>query len=158
VTPFPGLPPKAVSGALSRFGPVESKGPFSHRAAVPPVSLRDALKVALSKLALDHMVQLATIDRGEAFELRYIMTGPHRALVTLTTTVPRTLGGLPSVHDLLPPAALYERQIHDLFGIEFTGHPGLKRLMLADDWPPGVFPLRRDFTVEGTPRRTKEAR
>jgi len=38
-----------------------------------------------------------------------------------------------------------EREIHELLGIEFTGHPDLRRLLLADEWPEGVYPLRCDY-------------
>jgi NADH:ubiquinone oxidoreductase subunit C len=40
-----------------------------------------------------------------------------------------------------------EREIHDLLGVSFRGHPDMRRLILADDWPEGVHPLRRDFDV-----------
>ncbi|MHC5035633.1 MAG: NADH-quinone oxidoreductase subunit C [Planctomycetota bacterium] len=37
-----------------------------------------------------------------------------------------------------------EREMNDLLGIVFEGHPDPRRLILADDWPEGVYPLRRD--------------
>jgi len=38
-----------------------------------------------------------------------------------------------------------EREIHEILGINFKGHPDLRRLLLPDDWPDGVYPLRRDY-------------
>ena len=38
-----------------------------------------------------------------------------------------------------------EREIHDLLGVKFRGHPDMRRLILADNWPEGVYPLRKDF-------------
>ena len=38
-----------------------------------------------------------------------------------------------------------EREIHELLGINFRGHPDLRRLLLSDDWPQGVYPLRCDY-------------
>ena len=38
-----------------------------------------------------------------------------------------------------------EREIHELLGINFKGHPDLRRLLLCDEWPEGVYPLRRDY-------------
>ena len=38
-----------------------------------------------------------------------------------------------------------EREIHELLGIDFKGHPDLRRLLLPDEWPEGVYPLRRDY-------------
>jgi NADH-quinone oxidoreductase subunit C len=49
-----------------------------------------------------------------------------------------------SIAPFLPGAEWIEREIHDLFGIEFPGHPDMRRLILADDWPDGVYPLRKD--------------
>jgi NADH:ubiquinone oxidoreductase subunit C len=55
---------------------------------------------------------------------------------------------IPSAHDLLPPAGIYERQVHDLFGIRFEGHPDLRRLILNEDWPADEFPLRKDWKMD----------
>ncbi|GAG02626.1 unnamed protein product [marine sediment metagenome] len=38
-----------------------------------------------------------------------------------------------------------EREIHEILGINFRGHPDLRKLLLPDDWPEGVYPLRRDY-------------
>ncbi|MHA1469845.1 MAG: NADH-quinone oxidoreductase subunit C, partial [Candidatus Asgardarchaeia archaeon] len=37
------------------------------------------------------------------------------------------------------------REIHDVLGIDFKNHPNLERLILADDWPEGVYPLRKEY-------------
>ena len=51
----------------------------------------------------------------------------------------------PSLTPLLPAAAWYEREIHDLFGLTPLGHPDLRPLVLHDPWPEGCHPLRKDF-------------
>ncbi|HWR30950.1 MAG TPA: NADH-quinone oxidoreductase subunit C [Negativicutes bacterium] len=51
----------------------------------------------------------------------------------------------PSITPLLPAAAWYEREIHDLFGITPVGHPDLRPLVLHDNWPQGCYPMRKDF-------------
>ena len=53
----------------------------------------------------------------------------------------------PSLTTLLPAAAWYEREIHDLFGLKPTGHPDLQPLVLHEPWPADCFPLRKDFTA-----------
>jgi Ni,Fe-hydrogenase III component G len=52
---------------------------------------------------------------------------------------------LDSVAPFLPAADWIEREVADLLGVVFVNHPDPRRLILADDWPEGVYPLRRDF-------------
>ena len=49
-----------------------------------------------------------------------------------------------SITPFLPAAEWIEREIHDILGINFKNHPNLKRLILFDDWPEGVYPLRKE--------------
>jgi len=55
---------------------------------------------------------------------------------------------LPTITDLIPGATLYEREVHDLLGITFKGHPDLSPLILPEGWPPDVYPLRKEWTIE----------
>lgn len=63
----------------------------------------------------------------------------------------------PALTPTLPAAHWYEREIHDLFGIEPVGHPNPGPLVLHDDWPRGVYPLRKDFTGPMPPREAGAA-
>lgn len=56
---------------------------------------------------------------------------------------PRTAPAIPSVADLWPAANWHEREAFDLFGIQFPGHPNLRRILLAEDWE--GHPLRKDY-------------
>ena len=49
-----------------------------------------------------------------------------------------------SITPFLPAAEWIEREIHDLYGIDFLNHPRMRRLILADDWPQGVYPMRKE--------------
>jgi len=51
----------------------------------------------------------------------------------------------PSLTPIIPAAAWYEREINDLFGLTPVGHPDLRPLVLHENWPAGIYPLRKDF-------------
>jgi NADH-quinone oxidoreductase subunit C len=67
--------------------------------------------------------------------------------VRVRARVAGALPRVPSLVDLYPGAAFSERECFDLFGIEFEGHPGLKRLLMPDGYD--HFPLRKDFPHQG---------
>jgi Ni,Fe-hydrogenase III component G len=68
------------------------------------------------------------------------------ALINLRISVPNSCAVVPTVCDLIPSATLYERELLEMFGIEITGTPNRERLLLPDDWPDNVYPLRKSFT------------
>jgi len=110
-----------------------------------PEKVRDAVRACTERLHCDRLITISAADEATGIELIYHFTGPHRNVISISVMVPRDNVLLPTLSDLLPPAGILERQIHDLFGVEFTGHPGLKKLMLNEDWPENEFPLRKDW-------------
>ncbi len=71
------------------------------------------------------------------------------AVLTLRVKVPYTRAELPTVCDVIPSATLYERELMEMFGVEIRGTPVKDRLLLPDEWPEGVYPLRKT-TMIGT--------
>lgn len=69
------------------------------------------------------------------------------AVITLRVTFPREAPVVPSVCGLIPSATLFERELMEMFGIVCEGTPDPRRLFLSDDWPAGVYPLRKDYIV-----------
>jgi NADH:ubiquinone oxidoreductase subunit C len=83
-------------------------------------------------------------DRGN-LELLYHFSG-GAAVLTLRVTLPYSEAVIDSICDIDMAAQLYEREAAELFGIEFRGAPSTDHLVLPDDWPVGVYPLRKAFT------------
>jgi NADH-quinone oxidoreductase subunit C len=82
------------------------------------------------------------------FELNYhLLSIPRRDRVRLRTSISIQLPVIDSLVPVWPGANWLEREIFDLFGIHFEGHPDLRRILLPDDFEGA--PLRRDFPVEG---------
>jgi len=92
------------------------------------------------------------VDRGGFFLL--VSRRHSRALssaVFLKTKVPREDSRADSLVDVWPAANWQEREIYDLFGITFDGHPDLRRIMLPDDFD--GHPLRKDYDNPDVIRR-----
>lgn len=86
-------------------------------------------------------------DVGEELEALYHFSYDAVGLVVnLRVRTPKGEATLPSLTPVVPAAEWIEREMHDLVGITFDGHPRPERLILADDWPEGVYPLRKDST------------
>jgi NADH-quinone oxidoreductase subunit C len=141
----------AVLAALGGFGPVTRMRSNRIQVVTGAEKARDAIRSAFDRLSCERLIQISTADLGSTFELTYHLTGLHGTVISIRIEVPRENPAVPSVHDLLPPAGIYERQIHDLFGIVFPGHPNLARIILNEDWPLKEYPLRKDWKpVKGT--------
>jgi len=86
------------------------------------------------------------IDTRSGIEILYHFMFPkeHR-LVTVKTKLKKPSPEIESIGVFLPAAIWIEREIYDILGVNFTGHPDMRRLIMADDWPEDVYPLRRDF-------------
>lgn len=86
------------------------------------------------------------IDAEDCFEvLHHFSDDPSGCLVTVKAFVrDREAPELDSIAPLIPAAEWIECEMHDLLGIGFRNHPNMRRLVLADDWPEGVYPLRKE--------------
>jgi NADH-quinone oxidoreductase subunit C len=101
-------------------------------ADVPAGKLVVAVQAMLQEGHLHHFSTISALDTGQELEVLY-----HFWLgrgVTLRVRCPKTRAILPTLVELIPAADWYEREVHELLGIEFAGHPGLVPLLLPDDW------------------------
>jgi Ni,Fe-hydrogenase III component G len=76
-------------------------------------------------------------------------------VVTVKTVAPMPCPEIETVSLIVPAAEYIEREIHDILGVNFINHPNLERFILADDWPEGEYPYRREHKRQ-FPYRTEE--
>jgi NADH-quinone oxidoreductase subunit C len=82
------------------------------------------------------------------FQLSYhILSHGYKERIRLRAMVEEAEPAVESITSVWPAANYYEREVFDLFGIRFEGHPNLRRIMMPDDWQ--GHPLRKDYPVEG---------
>jgi membrane-bound hydrogenase subunit alpha len=86
------------------------------------------------------------VDSDDCFEILYHYSNDETGhVVTLKALIrDREKPAIDSIAPFLPAAEWIEREIHDILGIDFRNHPDMRRLILSDDWPEGVYPLRKD--------------
>jgi NADH-quinone oxidoreductase subunit C len=82
------------------------------------------------------------------FQLSYhIVSHSYKERIRLRVLLNGEAPAVESITSVWPSANFYEREVFDLFGIGFEGHPNLRRIMMPDDWQ--GHPLRKDYPVEG---------
>ena len=82
------------------------------------------------------------------FQIVYhILSHALKARVRLNVRIESMDPSLDSILPVWPAANFYEREIFDLFGVRFAGHPNLRRIMMPEEWE--GHPLRKDYPVEG---------
>jgi NADH-quinone oxidoreductase subunit C len=82
------------------------------------------------------------------FEVIYhLLSLPQKERVRLKVRLAGDRASLDSVTAIWPAANFFEREVYDLFGIRFTGHPYLRRIQMPENWE--GHPLRKDYPVEG---------
>ena len=98
---------------------------------------------------VDHLAD-SSRDWPARFELVYQLRNlDSKAQVRVRAFVDGDPPRIDSVHDLFPPANWDERETYDMFGVIFSDHPDLTRILMPDDWV--GHPLRRDYPVGGDP-------
>jgi NADH-quinone oxidoreductase subunit C len=113
--------------------------------------LREIAKFCRHELSFDYLIDITSIDNfGEdpRFEIVYeLYSMPLTAHVRLKLHISEDAGTVDTVSDIWPTANWHEREIYDMMGIKFKGHPDLRRILMWDGYP--FFPLRKEFPLEG---------
>ncbi|HEX4265105.1 MAG TPA: NADH-quinone oxidoreductase subunit C [Verrucomicrobiae bacterium] len=108
---------------------------------------------AKKDLGFDYLVDITSIDNygdDPRWTLVYHLYGyGHRAHLRLKTSVSEEKSELPTVTTVWRTADWHEREIYDMMGVRFRGHPDLRRILMWEGYP--YFPLRKDFPLAGKP-------
>ncbi len=93
------------------------------------------------------------VPTGQLHVLYHFAEGA--AVVTLRLALPREAAELPTIHPLIPLATMYERELTEVLGVAVVGAPPRGRMFLPDDWPDGVYPLRKEFQMAQLDRESE---
>lgn len=132
--------------------PVEFRGEISVTVA-DANRIADVCAFARKELGFDAILDLSSIDNyGEdpRWTVVYELYGyGHHQHLRLRTSVSEERSELPTVTTVWRGADWHEREVYDMMGIRFSGHPDLRRILMWEGYP--YFPLRKDFPLAGRP-------
>ena len=98
--------------------------------------------------AFEDMTAVDWLPSEPRFQISYhILSHRYKERIRLKTWVDSSDPAIESITSVWPGANYYEREVFDLFGIRFEGHPNLRRILLPEEWV--GHPLRKDYPVEG---------
>jgi NADH-quinone oxidoreductase subunit C len=128
-------------------GPLEGSG-VNAWATVDPARIRDVAAFAKSDPALrfDCLSNLSGVDypkQGHIQIVYHLLSYPLRHVFVLKVNANRDDPVVATVSDVWSHADWQEREVFDLLGVTFEGHPDLRRILMPEDWP--GHPLRKDF-------------
>ncbi len=140
---------KRIKGSLGKD--IKNFFEKSYKRAYIDIASKDLLKaVTLVYKELGARFNTAScLDLPDNFEILYHFTFDKAGLtISLRVDIPKKKAAIESITPMMKGAEWIEREIHELFGVDFINHPNLERLLLPDDWPEGVYPLRKDYKNE----------
>ena len=132
--------------------PTEFRGEITLKLA-DAEKIFDVCQFAKRSLGFDYLVDICSVDNyGEdpRWTVIYHLRGVANGLdLRLKTDVSEEKSELPSVLPVWRTANWHEREVYDLMGIRFSGHPDLRRILMWEGYP--YHPLRKDFPLAGKP-------
>ena len=139
-----------VAGALRSLIPDVVAEPQRQyvRVVVPVEALEAAARTLRDNLGYALLSMVTAVDYPDRIEVIYLAFAlEHSHGVEIRAVLPREdLPDCPSLTSVWPGAEFQEREVYDLMGINFVGHPDLRRILTEDDFP--GHPLRKDFSID----------
>ena len=122
--------------------------------------LADGYEMCADLTAVDYLqMPERSVPEGvtaERFEVVVnLLSLRNRSRIRLRVQVPESAPTVPTLFDLFPGTEAMEREVYDMFGIEFSDHPDLTRILMPEDWD--GFPLRKDYEIGRIPVQFKGA-
>jgi NADH-quinone oxidoreductase subunit C len=151
---------------LSVLAQVLGEGVFSSaqfrdnlRLLVPPSRLSELLEVLRSQCGFNLLAELGATDylgypgrTRSRYEVHYVLRNLETSeCLTVKAGVDDPDPSLPSAVSIWPGADWMEREVFDMFGIRFIGHPDLRRILMPEEFT--AFPLRKDYPLRGRGER-----
>ena len=138
---------KAILQALRETFPAETieaqPVPISETfVALSPDCIHRAAQVLVERFDLRHLSTITGQDTGSEIELLYHFWDGGG--LTLRTSLPREEPHIATLTDLIPGAAFYEREVSEMLGVTFDGHPDPRPLLLPNDWDKEQLPMKND--------------
>jgi NADH-quinone oxidoreductase subunit C len=134
-----------------RLGPLEPAKMDAWALVKSPDDLVEIMQFAKRELGFDCLINLSAIDwpkRNQIDVVYHLYSYSRRHAFVLKVQLPREKPSVPSLESVWKSADWLEREQYDLLGVEFRGHPDLRRIMLPDDWI--GHPLRRDYKEQAS--------
>jgi NADH-quinone oxidoreductase subunit C len=144
----------AVAALKGGWAGVTDRASLDHPAVnVAPSGLIGVLGSLKADHGFDMLVDVTGVDWGVDAKPRFTViyhvfsTGGHEYVRIAADCADNAAPQVPSATSLWPGADWHEREVFDMFGISFTGHPDLRRILMWDGYP--HYPLRKDFPLAG---------
>lgn len=120
-------------------------------------SLKPLLRYCRDEMGFDYLIDISSVDHNEAeprFEMVYELYGlGHHVHLRVKSPLSEEQEA-PTVSDVWATANWHEREVFDMMGIRFDGHPDLRRILMWEGFP--FHPLRKEFPLAGKPSEMPE--
>ncbi|MGH8935495.1 MAG: NADH-quinone oxidoreductase subunit C [Acidimicrobiia bacterium] len=148
-----------IQGLAEQFEDVRWATSYGERVALVPRERLVEFATAAREAGFEMCVDVTAVDylhRRPRFEVvAMLLSLRHQQRLRLRVAVPGDDPTVPSLVPVYPGANYFEREAYDMFGIEFTEHPDLSRILMPDDWE--GHPLRKDYPVGAVQVQFKDA-
>jgi len=157
MTTRPSAPEQHIAMAIrAQLGNTAEEVRVHRKDRMSVVSRKETVREAaqrLQRLGFDHTVSVSGVDRPDEkkIEVLYFLSSYSRddlkrIVLSLRVKADRENPSLPSLTPIWASADLFEREAYEMFGVNFEGHPNLRKLLLQDNWD-GPPPLRKDLKI-----------